>query len=89
MWVAVRVRLDDISIDVRALRPRPLSILWRALPWLTVVLTLWRGRDVERYTGTHNTNVLMKAINSKQKRPDEFWESLRDEFMKGPPIFVR
>jgi len=37
----------------------------------------------------HDTNLLMKAINSKQKCPEEFWENLREEFIKGPPIFVR
>ena len=31
----------------------------------------------------------MKAINSKRKNPQEFWENLRDEFIKGPPTFVR
>jgi hypothetical protein len=31
----------------------------------------------------------MKAINNKQKSPEEFWENLREEFIKGPPIFVR
>jgi len=37
----------------------------------------------------HDTTLLMKAINSKQESPEEFWEDLRNEFMKGPPIFVR
>jgi len=43
----------------------------------------------DRYTRMHDTTLLMNAINSKQESPDEFWEDLRNEFMKGPPIFVR
>lgn len=65
-----------------------LSILY-PLPSLVIALTVWYGRDAERYMETHDTILLMKAINSKQDCPKEFWKDLRDEFMRGPPVFVR
>ena len=45
--------------------------------------------DVDEYTRVHDTRLLMKTINSKQKDPEDFWEQLRKKFIKGPPIFVR
>jgi len=83
---AVGVGFEVTSIDVRILCLR-LDV--ESLPNPVVMLTLRRGCDVDRFMRAHDTRILMKAINSEHKNPEEFWGSLREGFIKGPPVFVR
>lgn len=88
MWIAIGVCLEVIPIDPLALCLRPLDLVMYIV-FHCCLLISWCVCGTERYTRVHDTNILMKAINSRQKCPEEFWENLRDEFIKGPPIFVR
>ena len=85
-FCAVDGDFEITSIDVRILCAR-LNADSLSNP---VVMLTWRRRcDVDQFTRVHDARILMKAINSKYKDPEEFWENLREGFIKGPPVFVR
>ena len=84
-FCAVGVGFEVISIGIHMLCARLFNLRADSLSDLAVMLTLWCGCDVDWYTRVHGTRLLMKTINCKHENPEEFLESLREEFRLSSP----